>query len=316
MKAATVIVVCFIFFVNEVTCKKKETPTDRCQLPPDPGPCRAKIELYYYDHKDNTCKTFFYGGCHGNDNKFDTKEDCEIACPAGLKTTNKPKGPIKKEDRCQLPPETGKCRAKFELYYYDHNDKKCKKFFYGGCDGNANRFDTKKECKKACPGIETVTGTSSGKSTTVPKPNGPTNDVKRRCRLPPITGSCRGLSESYHYDDNSKTCKKFVYGGCGGNDNRFDTVEQCNKVCSGMKSAQPCKGLLDSSVFKGCMHVQAILEDGCILQFDHCPDAKSDGSCDPMPDVSPVKGCDNIIKYTDKYGCKGQMLDCTHVEQS
>ncbi|KAH8352630.1 hypothetical protein KR084_005414 [Drosophila pseudotakahashii] len=34
---------------------------------------------------------------------------------------------------------------------------------------------------------------------------------------------------SYHAESNS--CKDFVYGGCGGNDNRFLTLELCESKC-------------------------------------------------------------------------------------
>lgn len=37
--------------------------------------------------------------------------------------------------------------------------------------------------------------------------------------------------ERYYFDQETKTCKTFIYGGCYGNGNNFDTEEHCLKVC-------------------------------------------------------------------------------------
>ena len=51
---------------------------------------------------------------------------------------------------CLLPSVTGPCRAAFELWYYDTTMSKCLPFTYGGCGGNANRFQTMDECSSFC----------------------------------------------------------------------------------------------------------------------------------------------------------------------
>ena len=52
--------------------------------------------------------------------------------------------------RCNLPRETGFCRAAFTRYYYNTSTGNCESFIWGGCGGNANNFNTLDECKKAC----------------------------------------------------------------------------------------------------------------------------------------------------------------------
>ncbi|XP_078346267.1 trypsin inhibitor-like isoform X2 [Oculina patagonica] len=54
-----------------------------------------------------------------------------------------------------------------------------------------------------------------------------------RCSLKPETGPCRGLFPKFYYDSSSKSCKSFTYGGCDGNDNRFDTDKECMAACGG-----------------------------------------------------------------------------------
>uniref|UniRef100_T1J3U9 BPTI/Kunitz inhibitor domain-containing protein n=1 Tax=Strigamia maritima TaxID=126957 RepID=T1J3U9_STRMM len=40
-------------------------------------------------------------------------------------------------------------------------------------------------------------------------------------------GPCDALIPKYYYSHQSDTCQAFTYGGCGGNLNKFDTVQEC-----------------------------------------------------------------------------------------
>ena len=52
------------------------------------------------------------------------------------------------------------------------------------------------------------------------------------CSLHPETGICQAAFRRYFYNVNTRSCQVFTYGGCGGNDNRFNTIEECNRMCS------------------------------------------------------------------------------------
>lgn len=62
----------------------------------------------------------------------------------------------------------------------------------------------------------------------------PVNEQKVRCTELPSTGICRDSFTKWYYDPFQKDCKRFNYGGCGGNENRFDSQEACIKFCRGV----------------------------------------------------------------------------------
>lgn len=55
-----------------------------------------------------------------------------------------------------------------------------------------------------------------------------------RCTELPDTGNCRESYTKYYYDPFQRDCIHFNYGGCAGNENRFDTKESCMRVCRGV----------------------------------------------------------------------------------
>ena len=44
----------------------------------------------------------------------------------------------------------GPCEAIIPRWTFDKKSGHCEKFIYGGCKGNANKFDTKIECQTSC----------------------------------------------------------------------------------------------------------------------------------------------------------------------
>ena len=55
-----------------------------------------------------------------------------------------------KPDLCNLPPDTGRCRAFFRRFYFNPKSGECEEFIYGGCNGNENNFRTQEECEQTC----------------------------------------------------------------------------------------------------------------------------------------------------------------------
>jgi hypothetical protein len=66
--------------INPLTDDGTPLSKERCNLQPDPGPCKALIIGYYYDHSKTSCQSFNYGGCQGS-LPFRSLENCEKTCP-------------------------------------------------------------------------------------------------------------------------------------------------------------------------------------------------------------------------------------------
>ena len=52
------------------------------------------------------------------------------------------------------------------------------------------------------------------------------------CHLPKESGECENSFPAWYYDHLEGVCKEFVFGGCGGNENRFTSREVCESSCS------------------------------------------------------------------------------------
>uniref|UniRef100_A0A5K3FU51 EGF-like domain-containing protein n=1 Tax=Mesocestoides corti TaxID=53468 RepID=A0A5K3FU51_MESCO len=60
--------------------KSEDENDDVCQQPIIRGPCRASLSRFAYNPSTGNCEAFSYGGCRGNRNNFETKEECERRC--------------------------------------------------------------------------------------------------------------------------------------------------------------------------------------------------------------------------------------------
>ena len=103
---------------------------------------------------------------------------------------------------CALDKETGRCRASMRRYYFDSSSGLCKRFVYGGCGGNGNNFRTIQECRKVCG-----------------------------CRAPVKVGRCRAGIPRYYFNQKTRLCSVFYYGGCDANENNFRTERECLNKC-------------------------------------------------------------------------------------
>lgn len=69
--------------MTEITTKvttDSAKPPALCYQDFEVGTCFETLWRWYYDQTRMSCQPFMYGGCHGNDNNFESKEECEAVC--------------------------------------------------------------------------------------------------------------------------------------------------------------------------------------------------------------------------------------------
>ncbi|KAH8352631.1 hypothetical protein KR084_005415 [Drosophila pseudotakahashii] len=68
----------------------------------------------------------------------------------------------------------------------------------------------------------------------------PDGDLKvpEDCHQPKETGRCFALFYRYAYNVDTQSCEEFVYGGCAGNKNNFESKDQCEQACLGKSSSE------------------------------------------------------------------------------
>ncbi|KAG8445988.1 hypothetical protein GDO86_013749 [Hymenochirus boettgeri] len=134
--------------------------------------------------------------------------------PVKEKYTNKTIFPT---DECLKPADSEDCGEEQTRWYFDAKKNNCFIFIYGNCNSNLNHFDTYESCMLTCM-------------------NGPVNI----CNFPALQGQCKAYKPRWAYNKQLNQCQSFIFGGCGGNENNFETKEICENMCPFPKN-QKCK---------------------------------------------------------------------------
>ncbi|KAB5540194.1 hypothetical protein PHYPO_G00099080 [Pangasianodon hypophthalmus] len=78
----------------------------QCVDPPVTGPCRASMPHWFYDPMRQSCFRFTYGGCSGNKNRFEKKDECMKSCSGVTESDVFAKGLFERAEE-HKEPQTG-----------------------------------------------------------------------------------------------------------------------------------------------------------------------------------------------------------------
>ncbi|KFO34969.1 WAP, Kazal, immunoglobulin, Kunitz and NTR domain-containing protein 2 [Fukomys damarensis] len=118
---------------------------------------------------------------------------------------------------CLKPPDSEDCGEEQTRWHFDTQANDCRTFSFGHCHRNLNHFATYEACVLACM-------------------RGPL----AVCSLPALQGPCKAYAPRWAYNSQTGQCQSFVYGGCEGNGNNFESREACEESCPFPRGDQRC----------------------------------------------------------------------------
>uniref|UniRef100_F1L0W2 Major allergen Ani s 1 n=1 Tax=Ascaris suum TaxID=6253 RepID=F1L0W2_ASCSU len=296
---------------NKSSVKKSSasisTTTSICLLSKEGGTCNDKVQRFYFDATVGCCVGFIYTGCGGNENRFETREDCEERCMNGLKSSpcansysiphmrTNFDGKLSCSNRrcgdgficvtdersisqcCNQTIEQSYAAARSSfcvhsqrslrsvithsevLFGRDCSDLLCTNgfeciqintLFVKCCQrDHAGQMPSAKpplmiEKEKRARSILNSSGQIQQQNPRIGKKN-----FKSPCAMPKHEGNCSGdykrMAQVFFYDPDWQSCFAFKYTGCGGNANRFITIDDCESKCL-YADGSVCKGPLPS----------------------------------------------------------------------
>ncbi|XP_055720526.1 kunitz-type protease inhibitor 1-like isoform X1 [Salvelinus fontinalis] len=187
---------------------------DHCLVPKKVGPCRGSFPRWHYNAASEKCEEFLFGGCRENLNNYLSLQECTNACD-GVSVMSSVgsgrSGPLPApREVCGIPCGSGQFTCA-----------------NGCCLDQGLECDKEQQCSDGSD--EENCEYLNDKFRILLQI--PVDEQKVRCTEHPKTGHCRDSFTKWYYNPLYEKCFRFNYGGCDGNDNRFDTEDSCMTSC-------------------------------------------------------------------------------------
>lgn len=70
------------------------------------------------------------------------------------------------------------------------------------------------------------------------------------CSLPPVLQGekkCKGYIKKWTFNETEEACVSYIYGGCNGTKNLFDTEEECKAICPALAAVLSQKKFMEGT---------------------------------------------------------------------